>query len=166
MNAFWTYFWPCMAVGLVAGVLTGAFGFRKGARRKTILAAGAATALGLAALWHGPFGGAERFERRIDRNVVEILNYYQMPGVRGHLHEGPLTRRLLLSGTADDFQRSELVRLLDQLPGVRETVWTDDGGGLPLIVEGLAVAFLGFLLGLLLAYLGELRRRYNAQWNW
>jgi hypothetical protein len=27
-------------------------------------------------------------------------------------------------------------------------------------------SLLGFLLGLLLAYLVELRRRYNAQWNW
>jgi hypothetical protein len=36
----------------------------------------------------------------------------------------------------------------------------------PLIAEGAAVAVLGFLLGLLLAYLVELRRRYNAQYNW
>jgi hypothetical protein len=28
------------------------------------------------------------------------------------------------------------------------------------------VAVLGFLFGLLVAYLVELRRRYNAQWNW
>jgi ABC-type lipoprotein release transport system permease subunit len=35
-----------------------------------------------------------------------------------------------------------------------------------LLVEGLFAAVLGFLLGLLLAYLVELRRRYNAQWNW
>ena len=36
----------------------------------------------------------------------------------------------------------------------------------PLIVEAAAVALLGFLFGLLLAYLVELRRRYNAQWTW
>jgi hypothetical protein len=35
-----------------------------------------------------------------------------------------------------------------------------------LIVEGMAVALLGFLFGLLVAYLVELRRRYNSQWNW
>jgi hypothetical protein len=35
-----------------------------------------------------------------------------------------------------------------------------------LIAEGMAVSVLGFLFGLLLAYLFELRRRYNAQWNW
>ena len=34
------------------------------------------------------------------------------------------------------------------------------------LVEGGAIAVLGFLFGLLLAYLIELHRRYNAQWNW
>jgi membrane associated rhomboid family serine protease len=37
---------------------------------------------------------------------------------------------------------------------------------MPLIAEGAAGAVLGFLFGLLLAYLVELRRRYNAQYNW
>jgi hypothetical protein len=89
-----------------------------------------------------------------------------MTGVTGHLHHGPLTRRVMLSGTADDFQRSELVRYMDQLPGVSSATWSSDGGGLPLIVEGMAVSVVGFLFGLLLAYLRDLRRRYNAQWNW
>jgi hypothetical protein len=53
-----------------------------------------------------------------------------------------------------------------ELPGVESTGWSADGGGLPLVVEGLGVAVLGFLFGLLLAYLIELRRRYNAQWTW
>jgi hypothetical protein len=35
-----------------------------------------------------------------------------------------------------------------------------------LIVEAVAVSLLGFLLGLLVAYVAERRRRYNAQWNW
>jgi hypothetical protein len=82
------------------------------------------------------------------------------------LHHGPLTRRVSLSGPADDFQRSELVRLINQMPGVSDTSWSASGGGIPLIVQGLAIALLGFLSGLLLAYLVELRRRYNAQWNW
>lgn len=166
MNAFWSYFWPCFAAGIVAGVIAGVIAFHRRERRKTLLAIGAIASLGLAASWHGPIGGADRLERRVDRNVQEILTYYEMPQVTGHLHRGPLSRRLLLSGPADDFQRSELARLLNQLPGVRETVWTRDGGGLPLIVEGLGVSLLGFLFGLLLAYLIELHRRYNAQWNW
>ena len=166
MNTFWNYFWPCFAAGIVAGVIAGVIAFHRGARRKRVLAIGVSASLALAALWHGPIGGADRLERRVDRNVKEVLAYYEMPQVTGHLHRGPLSRRLVLSGPADDFQRSELVRLLNQLPGVRETVWNSDGGGLPLIVEGLGVALLGFLFGLLLAYLIELHRRYNAQWNW
>jgi cell division protein FtsX len=89
-----------------------------------------------------------------------------MTKVHADLHRGPLTRRVLLSGPADDFQRSELARLIEEIPGVREARWSADGGGIPLIVEGMAAALLGFLFGLLLAYLVELRRRYNAQWNW
>ena len=68
--------------------------------------------------------------------------------------------------STDSFQHSELIRLINQLPGVESTSWSADGGGLPLVVEGLGVAVLGFLFGLLLAYLIELRRRYNAQWTW
>ena len=52
------------------------------------------------------------------------------------------------------------------MPGVESASWTSNNGGLPLIAEGMGVAILGFLLGLLVAYLVELRRRYNAQWNW
>lgn len=166
MNSFWSYFWPCFAAGIVSGVIAGVIAFHRRARRKMLLSIGALAALALAGLWHGPFGGADRLERRVDRNVQEVLVYYEMTQVTGHLHQRPLTRRLILSGPADDFQQAELVRLLNQLPGVRETVWTKDGGGLPLIVEGLGVSLLGFLFGLGLAYLIELHRRYNAQWNW
>ena len=73
---------------------------------------------------------------------------------------------MLLSGPADNFQRSELIKLMGVVPGVSSATWSDTGGGLPLIAEGTGVAVLGFLLGLLVAYLVELRRRYNAQWRW
>ena len=38
--------------------------------------------------------------------------------------------------------------------------------GVPLVAEGSAASVLGFLFGLLVAYLRDKRRRYNAQWNW
>jgi len=59
-----------------------------------------------------------------------------------------------------------LVRLFSQVPGVSGATWRNEPGGLPLIAEGALAAILGFLLGAGLAYLMELRRRYNAQWNW
>lgn len=165
MNALWSYFWPALGLGMVSGIIAGSYAYRRRGRIVP-LAAGVVVSILLAALWHGPLRGAERFSAQVEKGVHDTLVYYEMTQVTGHLHHGPLTRRVLLSGPADDFQRSELVRLMNQVPGVESTVWASDGGGTPLIVEGGLVAVLGFLLGLLLAYLVELRRRYNSQWKW
>jgi hypothetical protein len=166
MNPLWDYFWPCLAIGLLVGALAGALAFRRRSRRNKAIAIGLVTALALTFVWHGPMGGADRFAFAVEGAIQRALVHYEMTQVRGHLHHGPLTRRVSLSGPADDFQRSELVRLINQMPGVSDTSWSASGGGIPLIVQGLAIALLGFLSGLLLAYLVELRRRYNAQWNW
>jgi hypothetical protein len=59
------------------------------------------------------------------------------------------------------------VRMMEEIPGVSQATWApDDHTGLPLVAEGLLASAAGFLLGALLAYAMELRRRYNAQWNW
>jgi hypothetical protein len=166
VNALWSYFWPPFGAALAVGIIAGAVAFRRRRSRNAKLAAGILASIVLAALWHGPLGGADRFSNEVERRIRATLVYYEIPEVTGQLHHGPLTRRVLLSGTADDFQRGELVRLVDEVPGVSSTSWSSNGGGVPLIVEGGFVAILGFLLGLLLAYLVELRRRYNAQWNW
>ncbi|MFL6760052.1 hypothetical protein [Sphingomonas sp.] len=166
MNLLLNYFWPCIAAGLLAGALTGTIGFRRANRRNAALALGLFASLGLAALWHGPLGAAERVARTVERDAREALDYYEMTKVTAHLHRGPLTRRLILAGPADDFQTSELVRLMSQLPGVSRAQWTAEPAGPPLILEAFGVAIAGFLSGLLLAYLVDLRRRYNAQWTW
>ena len=166
MSLLLSYFWPAFAAGLVIGVIIGITAFRRRARRNAALAIGVVISIGRAALWHGPLGAADRFTATVERQAREALDYYEMPRVTAHLHHAPLTRRILLSGPADDFQTSELARLLSQLPGVSSAQWTRSPAGPPLILEGAGAAVLGFLLGLLLAYLIELRRRYNAQWNW
>ncbi len=185
MNALWNYFWPLFAAGLLIGAVAGSIGFRlprvrssdrlagdkmvleKWRRKRTIsLATGLALSLAAAALWHGPLGAADRFTAIVERNARQTLDYYEMSKVTAQLHHGPLTRTLLLSGPADDFQTSELVRIMGALPGVSRARWSPSGRGLPLFAEAGAVAVVGFLFGLLLAYLVELRRRYNAQWNW
>ena len=165
MNAFLTYFWPPFSAGLVVGIIAGAIAFRSRKRRIAALFLGCVLSLGLAAMWHGPLGGADEFVSTVEKNVRAALVYNEIPEVSGHLHRRPLTRRVLLSGPADDFQRSELVRIIGDLSGVESTSWSG-GSGVPLILEGAATAVLGFLLGLLVAYLRELRRRYNAYWNW
>ena len=166
MNALWSYFWPAFGAGLIGGIVAGLVAFRRRDRRNSALALGVLASIGLAALWHGPLGAADRFSHEVEQTVRLALIYNEIPEVSGHLHHGPLTRRLLLSGPADDFQKSELVRIMNEVPGVESVSWSTDGAGSPLILEGAVVALLGFLLGLVVAYLIELRRRYNAQWNW
>jgi hypothetical protein len=166
MNAFWSYFWPCFAAGLIAGGPAGTIAFRRRSRRNGALATGAVVAIALALIWHGPLGGAGRFEALVEKSIRQTLVHYEMTQVTAHLHHGPLTRRVMLSGPADDFQRQGLVEFMDKVPGVSDSSWSADGGGIPLLVEAAGVALLGFLFGLLLAYLAELRRRYNSQWNW
>jgi hypothetical protein len=168
MNTFWNYFWPTFAAGLVIGMGAGLFGFRRKPLRARTLSAGALVAVGAALLWHGPLGAADRLTSEVERNARIGLDSWEMPLVTAHLHNRPLTRTLVLSGpvTLDDFQRSELVKIMDTVPGVSNARWSDRAGGPPLIAEASGVAILGFLLGLLVAYLIELRRRYNAQWTW
>ena len=166
MSTLWSYFWPLFGAGLLFGVITGAFAFRRIRRRYPKLAVGVVASLAAVGLWHGPLGAADRLAGAIERDVRTTLVNYEIPEVSGHLRHDPLTRRVVLSGPADGFQRSELVRLIGRVPGVSNATWSPAGGGVPLIVEGGGIGLLGFLFGLLLAYLVELRRRYNAQWNW
>jgi hypothetical protein len=165
MNAFWGYFWPCFAAGLLVGGPAGTIAFRRRSGRYAALAIALAVALVLAALWHGPLGGAARFEAKVEHDIQQTLAHYEMTQVTAHLHHGPLTRCVMLSGPGDDFQRLGLAEFMVAIPGVGCATWAS-AGGTPLIIEGLGVAVLGFLFGLLLAYLAELRRRYNLQWNW
>lgn len=185
MNAWWSFFWPLFAAGLVIGAMAGSIAFRlprisakdqpggvifvahKWRHKRTVaLLGGLAACIAASALWSGPLGSANRFTGRVERDARLTLDNWEMTQVSAHLHRSPLTRTLILSGPADDFQRSELVRIMGLIPGVRDVTWSRARGGLPLIVESAVASIAGFLLGLLLAYLVELRRRYNAQWNW
>jgi|tagenome__1003787_1003787.scaffolds.fasta_scaffold19946860_2 hypothetical protein len=189
MNTLLSYFWPIVAAGLAIGIIAGAIGFRRALspvkdklappppvppeyyrKRLISLIAGVAMAVAAACVWSGPLGGADRFIAHVERNAREALDYYEMPKVTARLHRAPLTRRLVLAKPADlaltDFQVSELARLFSQVPGVSGAQWRSSPTGLPLLLEGAAVSLVGYLFGLLLAYLVELRRRYNAQWNW
>ena len=184
MNTFWSYFLPLIIAGLVIGVIAGVIAFRRERaevkdaltepelappnrrRRSAAIAVGILLSLGVTALWSGPMGAANLFIHRVERDARLTLDNYEIPEVSGHLHRQPLSRRLILNGPADDFQRSELTRIMPLISGVREAHWTASSGGLPMIVESGLASLLGFLFGALLAYLVELRRRHNAQWSW
>ena len=97
-------------------------------RRITLLVGFGAT-VGFSALWHGPLGAGERLAQQSETSARRTLDYYELPMIQAHLQRGPLARRLVLSGPADDFQRSELIRILDETPGVLEVRW--DPASLP-----------------------------------
>jgi hypothetical protein len=89
-----------------------------------------------------------------------------MTQLQAHVQRSPLARTVILSGPADDFQRRELARIMEVVPGVANARWNNGRSGLPLLAEVELAALAGFGFGLLLAYLLELRRRYRAQWRW
>jgi len=138
--------------------------------RRLLITLGIAGTLAETALWHGPLGAADRFATKVETQSRAVLDDWEMTAVDGHFARGPLRRTLVLSGTADEFQRSELPRIMGQVPGVGDVRWADSPRPkpprLPLIAEAELFALVGFGLGLLVTYLLELRRRYRAEWRW
>jgi hypothetical protein len=98
-------------------------------KRRQILLTGIAAVVAIGALWHGPMGAGERLAARAEASARQTLNYYELPMIHAQMQRHPLARRLILSGPADDFQRSELIRILDETPGVLEVRW--DPASLP-----------------------------------
>ena len=97
--------------------------------RMTIAIAGLAAVTAFTALWHGPLGAGEKLARQVESDARQRLDHDEMFQIQAHLQRNPLSRRLVLRGPADDFQRGELVRRLDEVPGILEVRW--DPGSLP-----------------------------------
>lgn len=98
-------------------------------KQRQILLLGITAVLATDALWHGPLGAGERLASQAEASARRTLDYYELPMIQARMQRGPLIRRLILSGPADDFQRAELVRILDETPGVLEVRW--DPASLP-----------------------------------
>ena len=142
MNPLWDYLWPIFAAGVVIGALAGHLAFRQrrmaGASASTqqwrrtrnrYFGGGAAAALVATMLWSGPLGGGARLTGRIETSARATLDHLEMTQVSARLERAPLRRRLVLSGPADDFQRSEIKRMIEEQPGVEVATW--GGGALP-----------------------------------
>ncbi len=97
--------------------------------RKATLLVGALAAVAAAEVYHGPVGAAQALEQKIERQARAELDRNEMFQVQAQLDDRPLSRTLVLSGPADDFQRSELVRVMGELPGVAAVEWA--AGSLP-----------------------------------
>jgi len=179
MIALWDAYWPALTAAIVIGVLAGAVAFRALPDRRSksrefrmhaakVIAAGGALVLAIGGVWHGPLGTAERFAVSLENQSRQVLVNYEMTQVQANIERAPIRRTIVLAGPADDFQRNSLVEIIDLVPGVGQVRWvgTAEPFALPLLAEAELGALLFFGLGLLLAYLLELRRRYRAQWSW
>ena len=187
MMVLWHFYMPAVLAALLIGVIAGRYGFRREvptprpgadapepepanpARRRKFLLGGLAAAILVTGAWH--IGrGAGQFSTYVESMAAAELRYQEMTAVTANIERAPLRRTLLLQGPADDFQRSELVRIMGNIPGASTARWVSPPQGtrtfLPLIVEAEILALLGFLFGLLLSFLLELRRRSNAKWRW
>ena len=130
-------------------------------KRNASLILGIVATLAAAAVWHGPGGAANRFAATAERTMRMTLDHYEMPGIAVTLDRGPLVRTLRFDGPADDFQRSEILRIGREVPGVANTVWAGRPAprALPLLAEVMLMALASFAIGAVLAYIAALRRR-------
>ena len=131
-------------------------------KRNTALAIGVVASLAATFLWHGPAGAGERFAGSVDRTIRATLDHYEMPQVAARLKREPLTRRLMLDGPADDFQRGEIKRISLEVPGVSSAYWVGPrkpARAFPLFAEAMLMALVCFATGVVLAYIAALRRR-------
>ena len=71
----------------------------------------------------------EKLAHEVEASARQQLDHDEMFHVQAHLQRNPLSRRLILSGPADDFQRHELARRLNDVPGVLDVRW--DATSLP-----------------------------------
>jgi len=123
MIAIWHFYWPVLVAAAIIGLVGGVTGFRKASSIRRFAWHGTAAAFAVSLLWHGPGGAGERFRTSVERSARVTLDNYEMGQVAARLERGPLTRTLVLSGPADDFQQRELVRILSLLPGVGAVRW-------------------------------------------
>ena len=140
MTTLWHYYWPVVAIGVVIGTLTGSLLYNRLVtrardmlagvetasednrhKRRKLFIAGLAASLGAAIVWH--VFAADRLAARVEATVRAELRHQEMLGVSARLDRSPLRRRIVLSGPADDFQQAELVRIIDDLPGVSGVRW-------------------------------------------
>ncbi len=130
--------------------------------RNTALAIGLGATLAATYLWHGPGGAGARLGALVDREVRTMLDDYEMQAVGARIQHHPLIRRVVLDGPADGFQRAEIARLTESLPGVATAHWVGSGEptrAMPLLAEAMLMALASFAAGVVLAYIAALRRR-------
>ena len=93
-----------------------------------------------AALWHGPFGAADRLARELERSARQTLVANDAPaGVTARIHHATTDAAADPFGTRRRLPATESARLLSEIPGVSDASW-NESRGIPLIVEGIGTA--------------------------
>lgn len=125
MSIVWDFYWPALVAAVIIGVVAGTLHFRRstGTRDYGWLLKGAALAVALGLLWHGPGGAGSRFVTTVESSARKTLVDFEMAPVTARLGRGPVTRTITLSGPANDFQQTELVRIMGAVPGVASARW-------------------------------------------
>ena len=125
MTAVWHFYWPVFVAALILGLVAGLRHFRKpNAERSYAISATAGGAAVLVALgWHTLGGAADQLALSVERGARITLDNYEMQQVTARLEGDPLKRTLILSGPADDFQQRELLRIMNEVPGVQAVKW-------------------------------------------
>ena len=128
---------------------------------------GLAVAFLIGWLFHGPLGYGEKLTSGLERKAQAVVAETNVPGVTARIEPG--SRRVLLSGPADAFQREGqgelkgINDLVSEIEGVSAIQWADEGRHgdfvLPLIVEVLLLILLAYLAGFGLGWLVFGRRR-------
>ena len=132
--------------------------------RNGALAIGAALTIAMTTTVASPMGGNRAIATTIETYARQQLDHDEMPQVSAKVTDGPLRRRLYLAGPADDFQRAEIVRRMEELPGVDEARWNHRQPlfPLPMMVEAILMTLAAYAAGAILSYLVALRRRARA----
>ena len=82
-------------------------------------------------IYHGPLGQGEALIDRLEGQAKAAVAATEVPGVEVHMVRDPLTRRAVLSGPADQFQREgrgslkgidDVVR---EIEGVSDLQWSN-----------------------------------------
>lgn len=132
--------------------------------RNLALLLGAILTLAITAVVAGPIGGNRAIAAAIETYARQQLDHDDMTQVTATVVSNPLRRRLYLAGSADDFQRTEIVRRMEDLPGVDEARWNHRRPffPLPMMVEAILMTLAAYAAGATLSYLVALRRRARA----
>jgi len=113
-------------------------------------------------VYHAPLGNGEAFVGGLEAQARAKVAAAELPGIAVSAARQPMSRTMILSGPADQFQREGMGEMpgltgrVEAVEGVAAVRWADEGKGsrgLPLFAELLAGLVPVYLLGLLLGRL-------------